>query len=352
MASVTLEMSADGGAFTAVPITGTGTYIATLPIMNAVSKVALRLTATDAADNILRYTFELPAEAVPDFAPTVAITAPVEGSTVSGTVSITATATDNVGVTKVDFYRGSTLISTDTTSPYSAAWNSAGVTNGTHVLTAKAYDISNNITSSNPVSINTSNSNSDIVSPVVTMTGPSNNATVSGNVTLSAVASDNSGVIIDVNFYRGTLFLPPSDLSSPYSVVWDTTGSPNGLYALTAIGRDGANNIGTSNIIMVNVSNRDRVAPVVSVTSPLDNAIVPKNAVTTITANASDNNGIISKVEFFVGNSIICTDTVTPFLCSWNVPATANKRYTLKAKAYDPAGNNKTSTGVSVKSSP
>jgi beta-lactamase superfamily II metal-dependent hydrolase len=89
--------------------------------------------------------------------PTTSITAPSNGATVSGTTTVTASASDNVGVTKVEFYLDGGLTSTDTTSPYSWPWNTTGATNGTHSLTSKAYDAAGNTGTSTAVSITVSN---------------------------------------------------------------------------------------------------------------------------------------------------------------------------------------------------
>jgi hypothetical protein len=95
--------------------------------------------------------------------PTVSVTSPSNGATVSGTVTISATASDNVGVTKVEFYYDSTnLISTDTTSPYSIPWNTTAVSNGTHTLLAKAYDAAGNVGTSSSVSVTVSNATGKI----------------------------------------------------------------------------------------------------------------------------------------------------------------------------------------------
>ena len=86
-----------------------------------------------------------------------AITAPTAGSTLTGTATLSANASDNVGVTKVEFYAGSTLIGTDTTSPYSISWNTAGVANGAYSITSKAYDAANNVGTSAGVAVTVSN---------------------------------------------------------------------------------------------------------------------------------------------------------------------------------------------------
>lgn len=91
-------------------------------------------------------------------APTVNVTAPSNGATVSGTVTITASASDNVGVSRVEFFVDGALVGTDTSSPYSYAWNSASVANGSHALMARAYDAAGNVGTDNDTSVNVSNS--------------------------------------------------------------------------------------------------------------------------------------------------------------------------------------------------
>src|SRR5262249_60388823 len=77
--------------------------------------------------------------------PTTSITAPASGATVSGTVNVTASASDNVGVTRVEFYVDGALASTDTTSPYSFSWATSGYANGSsHGLSSNAYDAAGN----------------------------------------------------------------------------------------------------------------------------------------------------------------------------------------------------------------
>lgn len=95
--------------------------------------------------------------------PVVAITVPVASATLSGTTTLTATATDNVGVTKVEFFDGTTSVgvSTGTSSPYSFSWNTVGVPNGVHVLTANASDAAGNIKTSAPVGVIVKNSGKD-----------------------------------------------------------------------------------------------------------------------------------------------------------------------------------------------
>jgi hypothetical protein len=90
-------------------------------------------------------------------APAVSLTAPVNGATVSGNVPLTATASDNVGVSHVEFYDGATLIANDTGSPWAATWATTVGMNGSHTLTAKAYDAAGNTTTSTTVTVTVAN---------------------------------------------------------------------------------------------------------------------------------------------------------------------------------------------------
>lgn len=90
-------------------------------------------------------------------APTISITSPASNASLSGTVGITANASDNVGVTKVEFYLDNALKTTDTASPYSYSLDTTTVTNSAHTLSVKAYDAAGNVgTASIVVNVNNS----------------------------------------------------------------------------------------------------------------------------------------------------------------------------------------------------
>jgi len=90
-------------------------------------------------------------------APDVMLTAPASGITVTGSVSLIAAASDNVGVSKVEFLVNGAVISTDNTAPYEATWNSSTVANGLATLTARATDAAGNPGTSTPVTVTVSN---------------------------------------------------------------------------------------------------------------------------------------------------------------------------------------------------
>jgi hypothetical protein len=88
--------------------------------------------------------------------PTVSITAPIAGSTLSGTVAVSVNASDNIGVTSVQFLLdGADLGSEVTTAPYSVGWDTSTAKAGVHILSAIAKDAAGNSATATTVSITT-----------------------------------------------------------------------------------------------------------------------------------------------------------------------------------------------------
>ena len=171
-------------------------------------------------------------------APTVTITAPAASATVSGSVTVTADAADNVGVAGVQFkLDGANLGAEDTASPFSVTWDSTTASKTAHTLSAVARDAAGNSTTSATVSVTVDNS--DKVAPTVSFTAPASGATVSGTVTVTADAADNVGVV-GVQFALDGNNLGAEDTAAPYSVSWTTTAATNGAHQLSVTARDAA----------------------------------------------------------------------------------------------------------------
>lgn len=81
--------------------------------------------------------------------PTVTISSPASGATVNGLVNIIANATDNVAVTKAEFFIDDSLAATVTASPYNYSWDTANAMNASHILKVIAYDAAGNSSSAN-----------------------------------------------------------------------------------------------------------------------------------------------------------------------------------------------------------
>jgi len=107
--------------------------------------------------NLLLYTASIGNGSGDNTAPVAALTAPAAGSTVVGSVTVTADATDDVGVTRVSFFANGALLGTDTTAPYSVTWDTTQGGNGAQSLVAKAYDGGGNVGTSSTVSVTVNN---------------------------------------------------------------------------------------------------------------------------------------------------------------------------------------------------
>ena len=183
-------------------------------------------------------------------APTTSITSPSGGATFTAPASVTinATATDNVSVTKVDFYNGTTLLGTDTSSPYSIVWSNVAA--GTYSLTTKATDNQGAVGTSSAVSITVNSTGNP--APTTSITSPAGGATFTApaSVTINATATDNVSVT-KVDFYNGATLLG-TDTSSPYSFAW--TGVGAGTYSLTTKATDNQGAVGTSAAVSITVT--------------------------------------------------------------------------------------------------
>ena len=283
--------------------------------------------------------------------PTVAITAPSNGATVSGTtVAVTANASDNVGVVGVQFkLDGANLGAEDTTSTYGITWNTTLVANGSHTLTAVARDAAGNTTTSSGIAVTVDNGAGDTTPPVVTMTAPAQGAEVSGtSVGLAATASDNVGVA-GVKFLLDGEEIGWEQCCSSNNIVWDSTTTTNGSHELSAIARDAAGNTTVATARTVTVANavEDNGFPTVEITTPLNESMVSGQSVE-VAATASDNVGVVGVQFTLDGSNLEAEDTTEPYSIVWNTALTSDGSHALRAVARDAAGNSTTSTASNV----
>ena len=303
----------------------------------------IAVTCVDTSANESGFSNVISAQPRDVTAPTTAMTAPASGSTVSGTVTVSATATDDVAVVGVQFrLDGTDLGPEDTTSPFSMSWDTTMVPNGTHAIGAIARDAAGNTTTT---SRNVTVSNSDVTPPVVSMTAPSGGATVIGTITLSATASDNIGVA-GVQFQVDGVNFGSEDTLAPYSISWSSTSVLNGSHTITARARDAAGNRTTSAGVAVTVNNPDITPPVVSMTAPAGGTTI--SGVVIVSADATDNQGVAGVQFKLDGANFGAEDTTLPYAITWSTTTTSNGPHTLAAVARDAAGNTTTSISVGV----
>lgn len=277
---------------------------------------------------------------VDTIAPTISLSASSTNIIAATNLTLSATASDNVGVTKVEFYDGANLISSDLTAPYAHTINLTAGNNGTKTFKAIAYDAAGNATPTAGLIVSI---DIDTTPPSsVNLVSSSSNITAAGSFTLTTTAVDNKAVS-KVEFYDGTTLLG-TDTVSPFTYSVSVTSANNGTKNYTSKAFDEAGNSTVSNAVNV-VINIDTSMPTVSLSSSSLN--VTSAGSITLTATATDNVGV-SKVEFYDGTTLLNTDTSSPFayVINFNTNFTGSKNYT--AKAYDAAGNTATSTAVTV----
>ncbi|MGH8746240.1 MAG: Ig-like domain-containing protein, partial [Burkholderiales bacterium] len=282
--------------------------------------------------------------------PTVSISSPASGASVGGTFTVSASASDDVGVAGVQFQLDGANLGTEVSAaPYSLAWDTSTASGGSHTLTAVARDTAGDKTTSSPVTVTVSNAPPpDTTPPTVGLTSPASGATVSGSISVTASAADNVGVA-GVQFQLDGANLGAQDAAAPYSMSWNTTAASNGSHTLTAVARDAAGNATTSAPVSVVVSNAppvDTTPPTVAITAPAAGATV--SGTLSLTASASDNVGVAG-VQFRLDGANLGTEvSAAPYSLAWDTTTASNGKHTLTATARDAAGNKTTSAALGV----
>jgi uncharacterized protein YjiK len=191
-----------------------------------------------------------------DAPPTVSVTAPANGSTVTGSsVPVQASAADDNGVTSVQFFLdGATSLGTDTdgSNGWSVTWNSTTASEGSHALTAVATDTIGQTATSAAVTVTV-----DRTAPTVSITAPSAGQTVMATIPVTADATDATSAVTSVAFFvdGSTSIGTDTNGANGWSVSWNTATVGNGSRQLTAVATDRAGNTASSSAVPVVVDN-------------------------------------------------------------------------------------------------
>jgi subtilisin len=198
---------------------------------------------------------EAAVDGVSSGAPTVSLTAPTDGSTVSGTITITASASDDDGtVSSVNFYVDNTLIGAGTASSgvWSISWDSSSVSDGTHTIKAEATDNDGN-TATDSVSVDVDNIDDK---PTASWVNPSNDDTVGGSVTIQISANDDRGISsVEWKVDSEDTWTTATKSGDYYEDTWNTNGLSDGSYQLSTRATDTGSQVSTESKITVTVSN-------------------------------------------------------------------------------------------------
>ncbi|MEM8526284.1 MAG: Ig-like domain-containing protein [Bacteroidota bacterium] len=245
-------------------------------------------------------------------------------------------------------------------------------------------------------------------SPTVNVTAPSDGTTLQENtdLTITADASDNDGTITQVEFFVDDMSVS-IDMAAPYSVVWTTTGLGN--HEIKAISTDDEGATSPASIVQINVTSEggnsctgvntwmedgtyvqgdevqlngkkyranwwtqsnpetnngltgsgqpwtligdcdgtpSNTPPTISITAPTNMAVFIAGETISITADASDSDGMITQVEFFADDQSLGIDMTSPFEYAWTDATWGN--YVLTAVATDDDGATTTSDPVDI----
>ncbi len=283
-------------------------------LINAGQNVGLPYAGS--APDIGAYEYE--ATPPPNELPLVNIVSPASNGsyTTGSSVTIVANASDRDGtISKVEFFNGTIKLGEAAASPYSFVWPNVGL--GNYLLTAKATDDQNGVSTSASVAVVIGNPNT---APLIGITSPATNSsfTAGSSVTITVNATDSDGSIGKVEFFNGQAKLG-EDLSAPYTLAWANV--PAGVYSLTAKATDNQNAITTSIMVTITVIPPNK-PPAVSITSPAQNSSFTAGSPILITSTATDSDGTIAKVEFFQGSTKLGEDlgAISVVVVKPNVP--------------------------------
>lgn len=175
--------------------------------------------------------------------PTISLTSPANGATVSGTTTLAATAADNGTLQRVEFLVDGSVVATDLNSPYSASWNTVPVAAGSHAISAKAFDSCGNSRTSAVVNVTVNNAPPNVPPQVVIDSPAQDQVFTSGSLNAFGWATDSGGVpnlefrvdgvLRTQSWNRGPRLdvcnaVPVGDPNCP-NVGWGTTFDLNGL---------------------------------------------------------------------------------------------------------------------------
>ncbi|HEU5154819.1 MAG TPA: PKD domain-containing protein [Gemmatimonadales bacterium] len=284
----------------------------------------------------------------PDKAPpVVSITSPANGSVYSTSqiATLTASASDDVGVTKVEFYDGTTLISTDTTASYTHAWSITGANNGTHSWTAKAYDASGKYSISTAVILTVNIA--DTAAPSIP-TGLMAVAAGCSQVNLSWNGSSDTGGsgLAGYRVYRNGVWVATTSVTS-YSTT-GLLGSTSYFFRVAAYDRAGNVSAQSTATAVATPACPDTTAP--SIPTGLTAASAGCSQVNLSWTGSSDTGGSgLAGYRVYRDGVWIATTSMASFSSMGLVASTS---YFFRVAAYDRAGNvSAQSTAVSATTS-
>lgn len=182
--------------------------------------------------------------------PVSSITLPLDGSLVSGMVTVTTNITDNNGIARAELWKDGELFRTAYAAPFSFSWQTTQDADGYHAIQIKAYDVTGNAGIS-PTTTVTVNNYSDITPPTVIINSPPDGSRLKtkGSLKISASVSDANGINSMQLFLDGSNLKTCFFMTSCFTSV-SISSLTLGSHLISAKAYDPAGNIGESTIII------------------------------------------------------------------------------------------------------
>lgn len=285
----------------------------------------LSAKAFDAAGNVGEsnlLTVSVLNDAIP---PVVALLSPVATSTVSGTVALSATATDDVAVAKVEFYVNGALQGTTTSAPYQYDWNTVALPNGVYTLQAKAYDTAGNAGVSMARSVSVFY---DRAAPTITAFALPE---IYDSTTVPITAVDATDVVAVTGYLVTETATAPLATAAGWSATAPTSFTFSGTGSRTAYAwaKDAAGN----------VSLAKSATTIIDTELPIITSMTLGTSGKTVTLRvAASDNVALNRIEVYLDNVLQVTNYTSPVTYSWE----GSRSQILTVKVFDKAGNVRT----------
>lgn len=181
-------------------------------------------------------------------APVVSILSPAAGATVSGSIDIRVTATDNVGVERLELWLNGSKAGESPGPSVDFVVDTLNYPDGSLLVEVRGFDAAGNVGSASR-SLQVMNA-ADTTAPVATITSPKNGAVIKGkNVSVGCTSSDNVGVVRLELYIDGALYAASSTSTATFK--WNLSGYAKGTHTLQLVARDLAGNAGLSSLVTV-----------------------------------------------------------------------------------------------------
>lgn len=259
-------------------------------------------------------------------APTVTLTTPATGALFQQgqPFTLTANANDADGsIDKVEFYQDGQMVGEVSDAPFAFILDFTPP--GVYNYTARAIDDkgANALSAAIKVTIN--------AQPFAFLSSPVNNSIFHGNanLVLQARVGDTDDAVTKVEFFQNGL-LVGEDSSAPYSLSLSGLQAGPYFFAVKAFDSRGGTGTSTPAAVLVNA------VPTITISGPVNGSVYPMNASLDFDVAATDPDGLVKKVEFFVNNIKVGEDSIAPYAYEYTGNFFGN--YTFIARATDDLG--------------